>query len=135
MKLTPEQLRQNAAAMLAFADGKPIQWKHLHDIRWTTSSGPTSEFSWNCAEIEYRPKPEPKVRQWSKPEDVPGPVCWLRAKIQPEILMLVSCIWANGIGLNDGKAVFQKTWDRLFDGEWEHSTDRKTWHPCTVTET
>lgn len=213
MNLTPEQLKQNAAVMIAFAEGKPIQYltdkwyntRHINSIAsflhrvkpsWTLPApptgrkwhredwteemlpvidgkqtrpllhgetivygksgdeykldSPTDNFHWqssvatNYAGIDpnirgfwrtTRPLPvEPKTRGWNKPEDVPGPLCWLRAKIQPEILMLVSCIWPNGVSLNDGKSVFQKTWDRLFEGEWEHSTDRKTWQPCTITE-
>lgn len=91
-----------------------------------------TSFDWSG---NFRIKPEPKTRPWSKPEDVPGPVCYLRSigfdggwtmitgarKSTPEHL--------SGITIEGG---INMRWDDLSD--YEHSTDRAQWKPCTVTE-
>jgi len=79
--LTKDQLRDNAAAVLAFADGKPIEL-------FTQDGWSESLFTAGDAHLllecmgqgnHYRPKPQPVARDWSKPEDVPLN-CWLRPK-------------------------------------------------------
>ena len=124
--LTKEQLRDNAAAILAFADGKPIQFdasgygatipiwedttdlKHIHDI-W------------------HRPKPQPVSRPWSKPEDVPLN-CWLRSP-KYGTMHLVTQLSNDGTW---GHTLGRKLWSEL--NECEYSTDRINWKPCTVEE-
>jgi hypothetical protein len=124
--LTKDQLRDNAAAMLAFADGKPIEYD--------SSSGETP--SWcGTTDITYiqtiwhRPKLQPVSRTWSAPEDVPLH-CWIRAgKGEPERLVIM--VASNGIrivGTSCHSAFFE--WREL--SVLNHSTDRKTWKPCTV---
>jgi len=82
---------------------------------------------WRC-----RPNPKPVSRPWSKPEDVPGPVCWLRwTDEQNEISMIVG-IAMEGVSSIMGRDIHFETWDDL---SWqEYSTDRINWHPCTVTD-
>jgi uncharacterized protein YodC (DUF2158 family) len=126
--LTKEQLRDNAAAMLAFADGKPIQFEASAYGEVTQRWFDTSELT-GIHNIWHRPKPQPVTRPWSKPEDAPLN-CWIRVrKGEPERLVtmvasdgLWTC-WAGG-----GSAFF--AWSSL--DPYEHSTDRKTWKPCTV---
>lgn len=73
----------------------------------------------------------PKTRPWSKPEDVPGPACWLRLKDQRMGECMVIAIRLERVvilDLNYEPAVY--TWAELN----EYSTDRLTWKPCEVTE-
>ncbi len=56
--MTKEQLRQNAAAMLAFADGKPIQFYMDGAWRWTSAIN-------RIDVIPHRPTPELNSRPWS----------------------------------------------------------------------
>jgi hypothetical protein len=79
-----------------------------------------------------RPLP-PALRQWSKPEDVPGPVCWIRksmCRTNGEWMILCLCISGARISSGTGRRITLISWVDLFS--YEHSTDRKTWHPCTV---
>ncbi len=126
MKPTKDQLLQNAAAITAFANGLPIECRSRGNIQWVETSLP----SWNCATHEYRPKPAPKTRPWNCPDDVPGPVCWLKrptgwpcliAEIDDDSI-------AIGGGSVDGCVL---RWSEL--SRCEYSTDRKTWLPCEVT--
>ena len=133
MKLTPEQLKQNAAAMIAFADGKPIERLGNDGNYYTAERGdyPDSErlLSSMARGNVFRPAPEPKTRPWQKPEDVPGPVCWIRfnnSKLGEQMI----------IGFrHTGFICIDESWEScvfLFSEAKEYSTDRKTWHPCTV---
>lgn len=127
--MTNDQLRQNASAMIAFADGKPIQLRYTGEPRheWTDAGNPVFELHTH----EYRPKPEPVSRPWSKPEDVPGPICWMRKKNGWACMVVeVECNFVS-IG-GGGIAACKVTWDEM--KYCEHSTDRKTWLPCTVAE-
>ena len=127
MKLTIDQLKQNAAAMIAFADGKPIQFIPANSDRWTDYLH--TDMMPDFANRPFRPKPQPVSRPWSKPEDVPLH-CWIRLKAgEPE--MMVIMVANNGIriaGITCESAFFE--WREL--SLLEYSTDRKTWHPCTV---
>ncbi len=120
-----EILRQNAAAMLAYADGKPIQgWSSTEQAFFDMECNP----SWDCSSTRYRPKPEPTTRPWSKPSDVPGPVCWIRDPGDPkwgEHLIAV-------IAIDKVSTVWGSTSYATFQNK-EYSTDRINWKPC-VTE-
>lgn len=125
--MTPEQLRQNAAAMLAFADGKPVQI--LHEQKgWIDN--PSNDLV-DIDTIEYRPKPEPVTRHWSKPEDVPIN-CWIRWT-EDGNQYLVTAILDKGVQCKWDGSRYTSTWDALRAGGVKHSTDRKEWKPC-VTE-
>lgn len=138
MTLTPEQLRQNAAAMLAFADGKPIESRSLGYTKWHDQYGPL----WQFEDTEYRPKPEPKVRPWSKPEDVPGPVCWVRMQREDHLRgdaeetsleALVLAISTKGLTFITAIEQFLP-WNLLPYRGLEYSTDRLNWRKCEVEE-
>lgn len=129
--LTKEQLRDNAAAMLAFADGKPIQFNpsanNDPDAKWLDTIDLTEiETVW------HRPKPQPVSRPWSKPEDVPGPVCWIR-RHNCHWSRLVIMVNEKRISCIDGDCTAIKSLDFSELAEHhEYSTDRVTWRPCTV---
>lgn len=128
--LTKEQLRDNAAAMLAFADGKPIQFNpsanNDPDAKWLDTIDLTEiETVW------HRPKPQPVSRPWSKPEDVPGPVCWIRQIDERNNERMI--VHVDGSGIFSGSQIRCVMFGNEFL-KWEYSTDRKTWKPCTVEE-
>jgi hypothetical protein len=56
--MTPEQLRNAAAVMLAAAEGKPLESRPYGTKEWSTVTTP----AWNWNSVEYRIKPEP--REW-----------------------------------------------------------------------
>ncbi len=126
--LTKEQLRDNAAAILAFADGKPIQYdsSSSETPNWLNTEDLTEIHT-----IWHRPKPQPSSRPWSKPEDVPGPVCWIRSE-KGKSERLVTMVAGDGIRmfslLGNDHAFFG--WNYI--APYEYSTDRVTWKPCTV---
>lgn len=123
--MTTEQLRQNGLAMIALADGKAIQVRAGH--QWIDCDLPDT-CDWN---LVHRPAPEPVVRGWSRPEDVPLN-CWLQITVFGATEFLLVCSVLHGgvriVGRND---VIQ--WSELCE-LWKYSTDRNTVHPCTVTE-
>lgn len=123
--MTTEQLKQNAAAMIAFADGKPIQVAYKDDAsKWCEQPLPT----WSFDAFQYRPTPMPVTRPWSKPNDVPLN-CWIRFSGDDEVYYLITTIGNSGVRIYDSSL---QSWDTI--KTMEHSTDRKTWLPCTVVE-
>jgi len=77
----------------------------------------------------YRIKPKPVTRPWSKPEDVPGPVCWLMFPGGESLILGTSDSGIQYAGLDCVRTLPWRDLENV-----RHSTDRKTWHPCTVTE-
>jgi len=133
MKLTPQQLRETADAIEAHNAGKPVQVQ-LKSGKWIDCLSGPEEWTF-FGDLGYRPKPESKTRRWSKPDDVPGPVCWLRNNSGHEA-MVIALHRDGPVCIGTEAERFEKTlpyrWENLT--EWEHSTDRKTWHKCEVTE-
>jgi len=136
MKLTPEQLKQNAAAMIAFADGKKVQRTAQDDFTGLSGWFDTNPI-WEFDRHLYRPKPEPKTRPWSKPEDVPGPVCWLRFANESWGDTMIIGVRPRGIyvaNIDIKPGVYFMDWKYFVTDYTNYSTDRKTWLPCEVTE-
>lgn len=122
-----EQLRQNAAAMIAHAEGKPIQCRSgggnwvdmVLTPRWT--------FDVN----EYRPKPEPVSRPWRGPADVPLN-CWIQSSTQNANEGFFVCgIVSDGVRVQGRTGIV--SWTELA-GLWVYSMDRKEWRKCEVIE-
>ena len=65
--MTREEARKAAEVMLAYADGKKIEF--LSDDGWTFAPNPS--FSWNDEAVFYRIKPETKYRPFKDAEE-----CW-----------------------------------------------------------
>lgn len=127
MNLTDEQIEQNAAAYIAAKKGK--RWEIL------LSSGVWKEGTNALQRIEYwlarehlcRPAPEPAPPQpWDCPDDVP-PVCWIKARASGWPC-LVCEVDDEFIRVGSAPAL-RILWENI-DG-YLHSTDRKTWKPCT----
>lgn len=130
--MTNEQTKQNGAAMIASADGRSVQWsKNGIPIGYNNSWHDCGPFNvaWDFVNYSYRPKPEPVTRPWSKPEDVPGPVCWLRSPGCSDAVLIVA-IEDTYILIGSGDDEYK--WEEIAD--WKYTTDRKTWHKCEVSE-
>ena len=65
--MTREEARKAAEVMLAYADGKEIEWSDKGIDDWRIAGTPT--FDW--VKNDYRIKPEPKYRPFKDAED-----CW-----------------------------------------------------------
>jgi len=125
MELTKEQLKQNAAAMISFADGKPIQFIPVQNDTWQDYLH--THMMPDLTNRPFRPKPQPFARPWSKPEDVPLN-CWLRSP-KSGSMHLVTQLSNDGTW---GHTLGRKFWSEL--NEYEYSTDRINWKPCAVEE-
>lgn len=129
--MTTEQLKQTRDAMTAHLEGKPIQYRYLayENDPWRGITNPR----WDLITSLYRPKPEPHTVPWSKPEHVPGPVCWLRLKDRNhdssslEAMIVAVSSSAITVRTNDDVTCHYSKLE-----QFEHSTDRKQWLPCTI---
>jgi hypothetical protein len=90
---------------------------------------------------QVRLKPaKPEVRWWSKPEDVPGPMCWVRGpkRTHEAACSLIVSVSEDGIcttgELNGSASSTFNTWSALRRDEIEYSIDRRSWSSCCQTE-
>jgi hypothetical protein len=127
MNLTKEQLLQNAEAMIAFANGKSVQW--IVNGGWQDWNFQSEIACWHT-EV-FRPKPEPKTRPWNYPDDVPLN-CWLRrAHTEWSCLIIMLNTWRLTTVGGKCDTLDSYSWEDL--SHCEYSIDRKTWLPCVVT--
>lgn len=123
MNFTPDELRQQAAAMIAKANGKQLQFRGSHE--WIDLD-PNAGLRWEL--YLYRPKPEPVTRPWDRQSDVPMPTCWLHTNTGAQLQVT---------GLSDS-GIFASgrwwVWNEI--GDWSYSTDGNPEHakPCTTEE-
>jgi len=139
MSYTPEELRQIADAMDAEKNGKQVEQFCVGiSTRWEpVDINGIRVVSCGDSRWIYRPKPKPVTRPWSKPEDVPGPGCWIRTRLDPSSDALIIGTDSRGVyavrqeqGDLNTTRVGLITWNELQRGE--NSIDRKTWHHCTI---
>lgn len=76
--------------------------------------------------------PAPAV-PWDCPEDVPLN-CWFRHKDAATTIYQPICIESIGVQLTYRKDHWEMNWKTLAE-YYEHSTDRRTWLPCTKPST
>lgn len=57
--MTREEARKAAEVMLAYADGKEIEWSHRGEEKWLEVGGP--DFNWD--HLKYRIKPNEEVEK------------------------------------------------------------------------
>lgn len=123
MNMTPEErIESNYAALQAHKAGKPVECIYLKNSsnQWEITPYPKWE-----RDFAYRLKPEPVQRPWASPDDVPGPVCWIRLRND-------SCHWMITRVAQDVIHFAGSDYAYALICCHEYSTDRKTWHPCTV---
>ena len=112
--MTREQAREAAAVMLAWADGKEVEYALRGHSNWEPNESPC----WSWAGCDYRIKPT--LRPWTADEVPLG--AWMRFKRNPQDRVLLG--WVS----------VQSDRDLWLD-EREHSTDGGvTWLPCGVVE-
>ncbi len=127
--MTREEAKAAAAVMMAYADGKAIEWSHRGCNDWKNdgTSG-TLSFDWDCR--DYRIAPKPKLRPWTA-EEVPLNAAFRHGKDGYPTNWFD--IRADAIKLGIGTGI-DYHWKTLLDS-WQHSTDGgKTWQPCGVME-
>lgn len=111
--MTKQQAREAAAVMLAWADGKQVEYSLRGHDNWEPNEAPC----WSWAGCDYRIKPT--LRPWTADEVPLGAQC-------------------RKIG-DSKRFLIVRTSDESLRSEWaencEHSTDGgKTWLPCGVEE-
>lgn len=75
MNLTPQQITDNASAVIAHLNGKRVKMRLLDgSAGWMETDAP----GWKFNLLEYRPKPEPRTRPWTSSEVPIGKI--IRAK-------------------------------------------------------
>lgn len=79
-----------------------------------------------------RPLP-PTARPWSKPSDVPGPVCWVKTDDDERLVLAVNTDGLVLASLITTSGSTPLRWREIT--AWRHSTDRRTWLACTTTDT
>jgi hypothetical protein len=131
--MTKEEAKRNAEVMLAYSEGKELQWAHRGpppaDYIWRnfpSYDNPTFSFD----KIAYRIKPSLKYRAWTL-EELPiakfkakGAKCWF-VILQTGYKEISS--WCM-----DRQIMCRYTYQELLN-DFEHSIDNgKTWLPCGV---
>ena len=112
-----EETKEAAAVMLAWADGKEIEYKEMALTGgWTTTENP----QWRWKDFNYRIKPTATLRPWTADEVPLG--AWMRSKKSNGPRFLLSST------RNDAYRIELMS-------DHEHSTDGGvTWKPCGVVE-
>lgn len=133
--MTKEEARQNAEVMMAYAEGKDIQYKHKilhkewHDFYHTEF--PVFSFT----DSDYRIKPTPEYRPW-RPEEVPVGA-WIRAatdfaRRHGYFSSIIGVSISNIMTVEDSVEDMMMTFEKAFNN-YEYSIDKgKTWKPCGV---
>lgn len=122
-----EHCLERADALKAKRENQPVELCDVNIGTWEPRTLIEEPF---VSYVRYRRKPTPVARFWSKPSDVPGPVCWMR--LDGEGFMIIG-LEADGVeGLISNSEVSILRWSEMRG--WNHSTDMKTWLPCTTTE-
>lgn len=127
--MTTEQLKGLRDAIDARLNGKPWQWRCNGGLNWNAGNDPHSIPAMLANGYDFRATPVPVSRPWSAPEDVPGPVCWVRAFASAVVSDLIVTISDKGFIRYNG--IFTMWADTT---HFEYSTDRREWKPCLVTE-
>lgn len=136
--MTAQEHRQTADAIESIERGvwANTQWRKRYEGEWVDhTSGDDAKESIASGRM-VRIKPSPRARPWSKPQDVPGPVCWIRRIEAPSCASLEAMV----IAVSDQAITWftndyrEYKWADFNRSLWEYSTDRKTWHKCTVEE-
>lgn len=132
---TKDQIRDHALAILAHLNGEPVEYRYINEVAWIRLA-PYHDAPWNSDKVFFRPTPAPKMRPWSKPEDVPIH-CWLKYATSIGAWQAVTA--ADDIGMTlllgdeSHPTLHRATWETIAQ-HWLYSTDRVTWKKCEVTE-
>lgn len=141
MNLTPEQKKHILSIFTAHLSGEKCEVNSFKD-EWTEQDPIQCSIHLSEHPDRWRVAPKPVTRPWNKPEDVPGPVCWLRSTYHdgtPDYRMSLIVGFAGDVSYITATCGCDPVLhsQNFSDTRWEnmqYSTDRKTWLPCTVTE-
>jgi hypothetical protein len=128
-----EQLDHIAHIFTAAAQGEEIQYRTGPEFMWLIVNPFSNASAVVDTPDQYRIKPKLTSRNWDKPDDVPGPICWMRKPSAPDEMGLINWMDRGGMSVGDTDATGTVVaWRET--SQYEYSTDRKTWKPCQVTE-
>ena len=97
--MTREEARKAAEVMLAYADGKEIEYKNGALKDWSITSVPT--FNWGSN--DYRIKPQSKYRPFKDVEECwqemqkHQPFGWVRYKMKPIVIRSIASLYDTEI--------------------------------------
>ena len=97
--MTREEARKAAEVMLAYADGKEIEYKNGALKDWSITSVPT--FNWGSN--DYRIKPGSKYRPFKSAEECwkemqkHQPFGWVRYKMKPIVIRSIASLYDTEI--------------------------------------
>ena len=97
--MTRKEARKAAEVMLAYADGKEIEYLCKDGWRVTTNA----LFNWNNDANYYRIKPEPKYRPFKNTEECwlemqkHQPFGWVRYKMKPIVIGSIASLYDTEI--------------------------------------
>jgi len=122
--MTPEQeeAKRRAVVMLAFSEGKRIEYFEDMCNKWLEVKKP----AWQWSDVLYRVAEEPELAPLEA-SDIP-PVCWIRMKppMWPSgVAVLVTMIEITEIGTSEKNYSYEELYK-----DFDMSTDLKTWTPC-----
>lgn len=125
--LTEQQIADNVAAVEAWLNKEKVEVQYRDTPADPWEHEPNIE-AFDFGTFYYRPAPDPSIRWWSRPQDVPGPVCWIKYGISAEMLITV----VGSSFVCSGRSIFG--FIEIEKLKLQYSLDRKTWLACTVTE-
>lgn len=115
--MTKQQAREAAAIMLAWADGKEVEYSLRGHDNWEPNEAPC----WSWYVCEYRIKPTTTLRPWTA-DEVPLGAQVRSRSYHPDHRSMI---------IQSGNPILREGWLN----DYEHSTDGgKTWLPCGVME-
>lgn len=129
--MTKEQCREAGATMIAWADGKSIQYRQRDQSEWfdIEPACTATILSWDWDEFEYRVKPMPKLRPWTEGEVPLGAIIRYKNNSR-SIRLLIVCSDEYGLTGTGSHWPYKVLLENT-----EHSLDGgKTWLPCGVEE-
>ena len=102
-----EEARMAAEVMLAYADGKEIEWSHKDGngcwLRWVKADNP--KFDW--IDNDYRIKPQPKYRPFKDAEECwqemqkHTPFGWIQDKDNSSFKQYILSVDKDGVTISD----------------------------------
>jgi hypothetical protein len=133
MKLTPERIKEQLAAVEALLKGEynRVQWYDKNSERWLNWPTETDKFLGDV-DRPIRIKPEPKLRPWTFHEI---PVGQLLKTPDGQGLIVAGRIYNGGTYVYIGRNWELNVKHLALDLNYQHSLDQgKTWLPCGVVE-
>lgn len=123
-----DHLLERLASLEALMKGFPIQVLNANYCWCPRPCG--GEFD---AKARYRPAVQPVTRPWSKPSDVPGPVCFIR-HIQSEgtSWAMITSASSDSICATNSVGLSHLPYRELACYQYSTTRAESSWLPCTV---